>query len=526
MVSPYQTAIALGRPAPSYISDRAAEDKERVWAYTTYDDIYANVPEAFGNVLRSDDDPKSRRYIPYGRAIVEATNRYLAKDLTISYEIPLESPATPEQQAELKQFVEGLLTRESFMTKFAEVKRDMLKRGDGFFQVSADATKPEGSRIRITVLDGSQYFPIKYGNDPERIAGVYIITLLTAADGNTVVAQREWFQKILTEEDVAAAGPGATIGGIFYKMEFFERDGWDDRFPLSKNDLKPVPPPDWIKWTEAQQLAMQGIMLPDTITSIPIYHFPNVPKHGMFGVSLLQGTETILAGITQNVTDEDLAVALAGIGVYWTDSGSPKGPNGEDLEWNLAPASVMELTAGRKFGRVEGITTVQPMQDHIGSLKDAALETTGTPDIAVGKVDVQVAESGVALAIKMAPVLSGNSEREDVIRNKLEQMLYDILNGWAPAYEGRQPIEGSFIVNVSFGDPMPTDRAATLEEVRVIVESKIADAQWAREYLSEKLGFTFPDDIAQRMAAAAQQELDAEAARLEQAAASLATPGE
>lgn len=519
MVSPYATAVALGRPVPTYVNAKQELDSQRIQAYWTYDEIYANLPEAFGAILRDDTDVKGRRYVPYGRAILEGTNRYLGQDLTITYEVPADSPVTdPAQQAELAAWVKALFDRERFVVKFNEAKRTMLRRGDAFLQVSADTSKEEGKRLRITLLDGSQYFPIFMATDTERIAGVYIITLLTSPDGQTVVAQRERYQRILTPEDVAAV-PGSVLGGVFYQIEFFEKDKWDDRFPLAASDLSPAQPPAWINWGpyytggEGNPGAFAGFMLPASITAIPVYHFKNT-NDGPFGVSLLQGLETVLAGITQGMTDEDMAMALAGIGVYATDSGAPVNDRGEEQDWVIAPAAVVELQAGKKFERVKGVESVQPMQDHMESLKDSALEASGTPDIAVGKVDVQVAESGVALAIKMAPVIAANQEREGGMAAVLTQFLWDLLNGWAPAYEGRQPIEGSFNVNVTFGDPMPVDRAATIAEIVALITAGIIDAQFAQQYLADKLGFNFPSDLLARMASAQNAALDAEAARL------------
>jgi len=519
VVSPYATAVALNRPAPTYVSSKQTNDQQRVQAYWTYDDIVNNVAEAFGALLREDTDPKGRRYIPYGRAIVEATNRYLGRDLTVSYEVPADSPADPVAQAALATWVKALFDREQFVVKFGETKRTMLRRGDAFLQVSADPSKPEGTRLRITQLDGSQYFPISFPTDPERIAGVYVITLLTSPDGQTVVAQRERYQRILTPEDVAAV-PGSTLGGIFYQIEFFEQDKWDDRFPLSSTDLTPAAPPAWITWGPyyvgdggANPGAFNGFMLPASITAIPVYHFKNTHT-GPFGYSILQGLETALAGITQGMTDEDMAIALAGIGVYWTDSGTPRDDKGQPVDWVIAPAGVMELEVGRKFGRVDGVNSVTPLQDHVNALKDSTLEASGVPDIAVGKVDVQVAESGVALAIKMAPVIAANKEREDGMAAVLTQFLFDILNGWAPAYEAQQPIDGVFTVNVTFGDPMPVDRAAVIQEVIDLLTAQIIDAQFAQEYLKDKLGFNFPTDLLGRMQSAQTAALDAQASRL------------
>lgn len=511
-VSPYATALALGRPRPAYIKN--TDDGDRVTAYWTYDDIYNNVAEAFAALLREDEDPKSRRYVPFGRALVEATNRYLAKDLEWVASVPAGLPAVPDETLnEQMEWIDALFKREQFNAKFMESKRVMLRRGDAFLQLSADPLKAQGTRLRLTQLDAAQYFPIYDAVDAERVIAAYVITLLTSADGQTVVAQREEYRRILNDD--MAAAYGGPIGTVFYRVGYYEQDGWDDRFPLNADSLKPAPVPSWITVTDLSALAQAGYVLPNTIQAIPLYHFQNT-RTASFGYSLLQGLETILAGITQNLTDEDMSVALAGLGVYYTDSGSPRAEDGSEEDWVIAPASVMELQAGRTFGRVQGITSVQPMQDHINSLKEMSQETSGVPAVAVGQVDVAVAESGVALAIKMAPVLSGNGEREVGLKATLDNLMFDLLNGWAPAYEGR-PVLG-VVVESAFGDPLPVDRAGTIADMKTLVEAKIVDGQFARDYLAEKLGMRFPEDLGTRMAAADAAALDAAGARLDAAA--------
>lgn len=111
-------------------------------------------------------------------------------------------------------------------------------------------------------------------------------------------------------------------------------------------------------------------------------------------------------------------------------------------------------------------------------------------------------------------MVAANREREDGMAAVLKQFMFDLLNGWAPAYDGRQPIEGQFTVDVSFGDAMPVDRASVIAEVTDLLAAGIIDAQFAQQYLSEKLGFNFPADLLARMAAAQTAALDSEASRL------------
>jgi len=509
-VSPYQTALALARPAPDYTP--APEDSARVQAYWTYADIYTNVSDAFAAILREGDDMKSRRYIPVARSIIEATNRFLAQGLEWVAAIPPDVTISDEDRDAQMTAVQDLFQREEFMAKFMAMKRWMLIKGDALLQISADPLKPQGTRIRITEVTPEQYFPIFDAVDTDRVIGCYIVTQLVHGK-DPVVAQRMEYRRLLNQD--MATEFGGPIGGVFAKIGYYEKDKWDDRSPLTAESLVPIDPPEWMP--EIDPLLLAGGVLPADITAIPIYHFRN-RRHGTepFGLSELQGIETVLAGVIQNATDEDMAVALMGIGLYTTDSGRPRDDDGVEVEWSISPASVVELEDGKQFNKVDGVTTVQPIQDHIELLKAEARETTATPDVAVGKVDVAAAESGVALAIQMFPITAKNAETEVEISAKLDQLLYDLVNGWMPAYEGT-PVTG-LIVTSMFGDPLPPNRKETIDELVALAGAGIIDAEFAREFLTAKLGFKFPADMQARMDAAAAKALDEVGGRLGAAA--------
>lgn len=512
-VNPYNTALELGRPVPAVAV--STDDRARLQAYGTYADIFNNVKEAFAGSLRDDVDQKSKRYAAVARGIVEATNRYFCNGLDIVVEFPASVTApSPEAATETVEILEALFKREEFPTKFASMKRWFLIKGDGILHISADPSKPEGTRIRLTELEPDQYFPVYDPGDSARVTGAYVVTVLTK--GNEEVAQRIEYRRIFTPEDSALYG--APVGSIWTRIGFYEVGGWDDRFPeFTVADLKPVEVPEWIPMTEALAVQMQGVALPAQITAIPLYHFRNNRTgNEPFGRSELQGIESLLAGVTQNVTDEDMAVALVGLGVYWTDSGKPLDANGEEEDWVIAPASIIELADGKKFGRADGITTVQPNSDHIDRLKAEAREATGVPDVAIGKIQTAEAESGISLAIKMSPMVAKNAEKETEVGGRLDQLLFDLWNGWYPAYEG-VGANGAIISSV-FGPMLPTNRKELLAEVTGMVTAGIIDAAFARELLAEGLGITFPGDLTERMAAAAQTALDAMGGRLDAAA--------
>lgn len=521
-VSPYATALLLERPAASWVP--SPEDADRVRAYFTYEDIYHNVPEAFEVILRTDDgDDIGRRYVPSARSIIEATNRYLAKDMTFVSSVPPDVSLSEEDVELVMRRLRELFKREEFTAKFLSMKRWMLIKGDGLLHVSADPLKPEGSRIRITELSPEFYFPITDRLDAERVIGAYIVTIVKD-DNDADIAQRIEYRRILDEETAAALGvPGAPLGSIFYRVSFWETDGWDDRRPMSEEDLKPVAPPSWAVpgGVDSGLNYLDGYTLPPSITAIPLYHFRNNRRGtALFGTSELQGVETLLAGVTQSITDTDIAAALQGIGVYYTDSSRPTDDDGNEQSWIIAPAAMIEIDKDAKLGRVAGVGRdgIGAMHDHADKLKAEARETTATPDVAVGTVDVQVAQSGVALSIQMAPVLSKNQEKEEEIAGKLDQLLYDLVNGWLPAYEG---VGGNgVVVTVAFGDPLPVNREAVVKEVTELVGAKVISARYAAAILKEKLGYEIdPEEMVREIASEQVAMLDLAASRIEEEAA-------
>lgn len=519
-ISPYETALELERPRPKHVKNDS--DGDRVTAYWTYWDVFRNVPEAWEAVLRDDTgDEVSRRRIPTARTVIEATNRYLAKNPAVTAE-PIaiqpdgtELTATPEATASVMKVWSDFAKREEFWTKFISLKRWMLIRGDGLLHLMADDTKPEGQRLRLEELDPSTYFTINDPIDPQRVTGCYIVTIVNDDEGEPI-AQRQEYRKITNEEE--ASEFGSPIGTVFTRLSFWEEDGWDDR---EGEEVTPVDAPRRF----ATSLLLEGFALPAEIDTLPVYHFRNNREGNLpFGISEIQGIETLLAGIIQTATDEDITITLTGVGVYVTTSGKPRDAQGNEEDWVIAPASVIELESENdKFDRVKGVDTVQPLLDHIDLLEGHALKTTGTPDIAVGSVDVKVAESGIALSIQMAPILAKNTEKEMELKTKLDQMLYDIVNKWAPAYERIDP--AGVTLSVTFDDPLPTDRVATLAEITGMLAAKIISIKYAQHLVKERLGYNIPAGMMEEIAAEQAALLDAAGSRLDQEAAG-AIPGE
>lgn len=510
-VSPYQTALALGRPVPAYVNAKQLQDIERITAYGTYSDIYYNVPEAFSALLREDDDELSRRYVAAGRAIIEATLRYTGKDLTWTAKDVNGELLDDDSRQVILAPIDALFKREEFKVKFSSVKRWMLAKGDGLLHITADPLKPEGTRIRITELSPESYFPKYDPVDEERVIGCYIVKQVYADDGTTLITMRLSYDRVMTEED--AKTTGLPIGSVRAGLGWYELAKWDDRYPLSEVDLTPVGTPARYA-SPTNDLLMAGVALPAQITSIPVYHFRNGRSGTLpFGLSELQGIETILAGLIQTMSDEDISIALQGIGMYATDSGHPRDAQGNEVDWVISPASVVELEKGGKFTRVEGVTSVEAMQAHSNSLAEAAQQTTSTPEIAIGRVDVQVAESGVALAIQMAPMTSKAEEKEDELLSKLTQMMYDLVNGWLPAYEGYNA--NGAVITPSFGNNLPVNRKEAVEEIVELKKAGLISIPFAVTLMQDKLGLQVPVGMAEEIMAENAALLDATGARLD-----------
>jgi hypothetical protein len=509
VISPYATALALARPRPTWVED-GPYNSDRITAYGTYEDIWNNIADAFAALLRIDDDPKARRFIPAVRGVIESVNRYLAKDPEISW-TPI--PGATVSQEDLDQFsfaVQALMTREEFDIKFLAMKRWWLIKGDALLMLSADPTKDQGQRIRINEVPAEQFFPIYDAADGERVIGCYLASIVLDDEDKEIV-QRIEYQKISTL-DRSAVFNGAPLGSVFYRMGFYEQDGWDDR---DGEDLKPLGPPSWGAPAEGVPDFLAGYALPTQITTIPVYHFRNNRRGGIagrYGASEIQGLETLLAGAIQNASDEDQAIALLGIGTYWTTSGRPRDANGRETDWLLSPGSVLELEPDGTFGKVDGISSVQPMQDHLNYLAKAGREAASVPDIAAGTTDPASTASGVALSIQFLPILTRNMEKEAELNSKLTHMLYDLAYMWFPAYEATEPPQVQ--PGVTFGSPLPVDRAATLNEIVLMVTNRIISIAYAQQLVQEKLGYQIPAGMLATIVSEQEQLLDATGQRL------------
>jgi hypothetical protein len=455
--------VGLFGTKPSWIPNDL--DQQRIQSYQLYEEIYWNVDSVFKLTQRGTNDKAI--YVPTARTIIDTTNRYTAPKFNITVQ-PLGGGDPTEDSLAATMALSDFMARERFRSKFTGAKRYGLIRGDWIWHLTANPAKEVGKRISITALDPAMYFPITHEDDVDRVVGCHLVEQITDDNGDPRI-HRLTYRKV----DAVSGPPTITV-----EEGLFEMDGWDGPQATPATVIRPP--------TE----------LPPSITALPVYHVKNFDEPGNpFGSSEIRGFERIMSAINQSISDEDLALALEGIGMYATDAPHPTDDKGVQIPWSLGPGRVVHHPTGTGFIRVDGVGSVAPFQNHIGYLVSTLREASSTPDIAVGSVDVKVAQSGIALSLQLGPMLSKADEKNELIIDVHTNMFYDLINGWYPAYE-----ETTFTDVTAMpvmGDAVPVDREARFKELGDMLDRGVIDTVYYRAEAS-KLGYEFPNDMAAR----------------------------
>ena len=476
-----------------------------------YDDMYYNRPEHIRITLRGgtntipsvappsstsptwadEDEDSVQIYIPSAKKCIEAVNRFLAVGWNVQPDPNFPKTANTQTVA---TFIQNLFKRERMPSKFAQMKRYMLIKGDALLHITADPKRLPGQRISINELRAEHYFPIE--DSQGNYIGCHLVDIINNPN-NTLklnqytgkeVVRRQTYRRELDDA-------GFPTGRITSELGLYEIGKWDDRV-LPASELSLI------------QEVQDPFYLPPEINQIPVYHWRNMPPPGsFFGTSELAGVESVITAINQAMSDEDLTLIMQGLGVYWTDASPPLDPSGNEVEWEISPRSVVQVASGGQFGRVSGITTVQPFGDHINSLDEAMQQALGVPDIAVGVVDVTTAESGIALQLKLGPLLAKNQEKELDLLDVGDQFIYDLINGWMVAYEDID-VEGA-IFSTAFDDAMPKNKSKDLQDLISLwttagpgAPGACLPVSWFFEQLNNIMGYKLDEtkDFAQALA--------------------------
>lgn len=437
--------------------------QDRVAAYQVYQEIYwSHVSTSYKVMNRGLDDEDQPVYVPSSRIMVDTLDRYVGPKLTFQVDITTGSEST---QLTAKDVFTKLFARERFASRYNAAKQSGLIRGDWGWHLIADPTKPEGSRISMLPFDPAHYYPIfedetVQGGDPDKMVMVKLAEPVQVGDETQVRVQTY-------ERLVDAAGAASIVSSLTM---------WK--------------PEDWFLWRYDDEEAEPVVVLipptplPPQITAFPVYHIPHRPGvNEIWGSSPMRGLEVLQAGLNQSVTDEDLALALMGLGVYATEEpGSPTDASGQPTSWDVYPGIVIQNAKG--LHKVEGITGLQAYTDHIGRLEGYVGDASGATDAARGRLEVAEAESGIALQLRLAPTLALAEVQDQIILDVHRQMFYDLVQMWLPAYEGVNVTDVTVLPVL--GDKLPVNRAAEVTMVTELVVANVLSAGSARTYLAKK----------------------------------------
>jgi hypothetical protein len=467
VMTPYTTALPLFGVLPTWMD---AYDAARIASYQVYEQIYWNIDQTFKLVQRGSQ--ANPIYIPTGRTIVDTTNRYTGAGFAALVDPEF---GTPNDRDALKVALRMLFARERFKSKYNAAKRFGLIHGDWGFHIVADPNKVAGSRLSIYALDPGSMFQVTHPDDLDRIQGWHIVNEWVEPGSGDTYLKRQTYSKGPDPYD-----PDKDDGKIWSSLAIYNLDEWDD----------PTKAP-YVKLQDAAPL-------PDLITAMPVYHIRNFEEPGNpWGSSEMRGFERLMESINQSMSDEELSLALDGLGVYATTSGPPTDDDGNDVNWRLGPGRVVELDPVENqkvddiFKRINGVGSVTPYGDHVKQIYDFMMEASNTPEVSRGKVQVAAAESGISLAIQFSPMLAKVAEKDEAISDAMSQFLYDLAFMWFPAYEG-QGFNGAIAVP-QFGDKLPVNKSQKVAEVLSIVAAGTASQEWGRNELL-KYGYVFSAD--------------------------------
>jgi hypothetical protein len=457
-----------------------SDDRLRVKAYELWEDFYSNRPEHIKVVLRGEDDDSIEIYIPSGKKCIEAVNRFLA--INFDYQVDPEANETDAQAVD--EMLQYIFKKQDIVKKFNQMKRYMLIKGDALLHIRALPWERKGYKVCVEELKPEHYFPIEDFVSGATV-GCHIVDVIrnpkngpkTRSVSDEWMVRRQTYRRAMREDN---DGNRIPTGRITSELGLWRVGKWDDRNAENKPEL-------------IEEL-QEEFELDARITNIPVYHWANNPPPGStFGMSELAGVESLLNAINQSATDEDLTLITQGLGVYWTDASPPVDENGNEVEWEIGPGAVVQVGTGANFGRVSGVSSVAPFHDHIKLLDENVQQAMGVPDVAIGMVDVQTVESGIALQLKFGPLLAHTAEMEPTVQKIMDELLEDLLV-WLEIYE--QLAVNGVTVTSTFGDPMPKNKAEELKDI-LDIWTQAAGVLPVVDWLYERLNELFGWDLSQ-----------------------------
>ena len=453
------------------------EERQRIQAYEKYDQMYWNDPTQYAIRVLDNEQPI---YVPNARVVVDTTAQWLMKGLQI---VPAVSGKTDEvnddtdlsQLSPEHQMLENLMRRERFRSRYAANKRAGITRGDSAFHITADPEAEPGARISIETLHPGMVWRVPDPDDPDEIIRIHLVEQWIDPDDETktIKIRKLTYEKISPQDD---RNPGPTRR-ISREEAIYALTGNNGGFWYG-------PTPEKIK------TILEWELLPAAITHFPVYWFNNLEwESQLYGSSDLRGLEFLDWASSQGATDTQSALSLHGLGVYATDGGRPVDETGKEVDWEIVPGGVAEVPSGAYFRRVEGITSIQPMMDQLKYLESKMYAAAGLTDVALGQVDVKVAQSGIALAIKFMPTLARIEDRDISHTEIMQQMWFD-LRSWFEVYDADFQIPEVDVLIAK--TKLPPDRVTTLNELNNMFDRKIISRKTYRLRMAD-LGYQIDD---------------------------------
>ena len=464
VITPYATAIPYiaADAIPKWLDEYNAQ---RLASYDLYDDMYDNSPSTYSLMLRGSDDRPI--YVPTAKRLIRTMARYVGRGWGFTIDPTM---GTPADQEAAKLAFSNLFAREAILSQFVTGKPEWLRRGDWVWYILADPEKPEGTRLSVRNIDPRTYFPITSETDIDRRTGAQLVEEYMLDDGKTLAIKEQRWLKTIHPDHPDYGDVNATE--IAYESNIWDLATWKD-----------------VEKRKILQTVTPLAVLPG-VTALPLYHIKNgTGTANPFGESELKGMESLVSGINQAISDEDLALATMGIGLFETDSGAPIDPTTKQpVPWQLGPGMVVEIGTGKHFNKIDGIDDVKPIQDHVGYLEEQIYGSSGINNIALGSRG-SVQESGIALAIRMQPLFDAADEKDLQINSVLTQMFHDLATIYFPIYEGQSFGEVVIASDTDTGDRLPFDRATRWAELVAGFEANIFSLDFVHKELVEKFGY-------------------------------------
>lgn len=468
--------------APSWLPD---DDGQRCATYDSLESVYWSEDASYTLRVLVTEQPI---YSPNARIVVDTISHFLLKGLCIGVE-------DPEKNVKESDDLQAFLKREMFYPRFHTAKHSGCFRGDFCLHMTADPSKPAGKRISLTSVHPGKVVRKFDDDDGEHVTEAWICEPYTDPDNEDQdLVRRLHYWYVEDDTDTSSDDPDSMPSDLPSPEEADITRANAIRYVWSEEAIYKNNGQLWTDEAEVYGVINEAAALPEQINHIPLFWFKNIPTDGQpFGSSDIRGLERIIRGVSQQVTDLNVAMALDGLGQYVTDAPPPAQANGVEGTWTIEPGQVQQVPNGNFFKRVEGVGSVQPMLDTVAYSETKIKQAAGISAAALGDVPPATANNPMALAINFLPTLAKIQERDLFGIARLQHVFWQWTQ-FREAYEDEEWPAGVEI-SVEIGEKMPQDRTARVNELNNMLDRDVISRAYYREEMT-KLGYEFPDDIA------------------------------